>query len=467
MFSCASTKPASSVPVADLNIAVSEAAALRREADNRQSDLLAFREYTNGTRYLTRAEKGLAEDYKSDYILENTELAKRNLQQAIDLSETRRTNAPNILQARRASLDAGLKDSPALQEDLDDVDEQARGVTNDFSRALNPEEFSKFQKQYLSLEVKAVQFRELNPVQQAIQKSVSKNADNLAPKALNTAMLAVNDAENLIAQSPRDPAVYEQSVKDAIASSELLTEIMDVIANAKGTPENIALKIVMQNRELGALSKNVGQLEQNLQTTQTNLQTTQTDLEATRSDLTRKEGALEMQSEELKTAKSILLEAEGAMKLQSAELRQTSTQVRFQNAMNEAVKQFPADEAEVYQQGSNLIFRLKKINFPSGSSVTPNASKPLLLKVNEIITTLIGAELVIVEGHTDSVGPDEQNQVLSTNRAISVSEYLASLAGGYEIGYAGYGKSRPIANNDSAEGRAINRRVDLVVTAAN
>jgi outer membrane protein OmpA-like peptidoglycan-associated protein len=459
MYSCASTGPVKTVPVADLEAAVSEAAALRQEADTRQSDLLAFSEYTNGTRYLARAEKGLAGDYKSDYILENTDLAKSNLQQAIELSETRQINAPNILRARKASLDAGLKDSPALLEDLGDVDEQVRDVTNDFSRALNPEEFSKFQKKYLSLEVKAVQFRELNPVEQALQKSVSGDAEDLAPKALNTAMLAVNDAANLIAQSPRDPAVYEQSVKEAIASSELLTDIMDVIANAKGTPENIALKIVMQNRELKRLSENVGQLEQNLETTQTNL-------EATRSDLTRKEGVLEMQSEELKTAKSILQEAEGAMKLQGAELRQTSTQVRFQNAMNEAVKQLPADEAEVYQQGSNLIFRLKKINFASGSAVIPAASKPLLLKVNKIITTMIGAELVVVEGHTDSVGADEQNQILSTNRAISVSKYLASLAGGYKIRYIGYGESKPIANNDSPEGRAINRRVDLVVTAA-
>ena len=459
MYSCASTGPVKTVPVADLEAAVSEAAALRQEADTRQSDLLAFSEYTNGTRYLARAEKGLAGDYKSDYILENTDLAKSNLQQAIELSETRQINAPNILRARKASLDAGLKDSPALLEDLGDVDEQVRDVTNDFSRALNPEEFSKFQKKYLSLEVKAVQFRELNPVEQALQKSVSGDAEDLAPKALNTAMLAVNDAANLIAQSPRDPAVYEQSVKEAIASSELLTDIMDVIANAKGTPENIALKIVMQNRELKRLSENVGQLEQNLETTQTNL-------EATRSDLTRKEGVLEMQSEELKTAKSILQEAEGAMKLQSAELRQTSTQVRFQNAMNEAVKQLPADEAEVYQQGSNLIFRLKKINFASGSAVITAASKPLLLKVNKIITTMIGAELVVVEGHTDSVGADEQNQILSTNRAISVSKYLASLAGGYKIRYIGYGESKPIANNDSPEGRAINRRVDLVVTAA-
>jgi len=452
MFACASTGPAEIVPIANLKAAVSEAAALRQEADNRQSDLLAFKEYTNGTRYLAKAEKGLAGDFKSEYILENTDLAKSNFQQAIELSETRRANAPNILRARKASLDAGLKNSPALRENLNDVDEDVRDVTDDFSRALNPQEFSKFQKEYLSLEVKAVQFRELNAVEQALRESIDANAEDLAPKALNTAMLAVNDAENLIAQSPRDPAVYQQSVEDAIASSVLLTEIMEVIANAKGTPENVALRIVMQNRELATLSKSVGELEQNLETT--------------RSDLTRKEGVLEMQSEELKIAKSVLLEAEDTMKLQGAELRQTSTQVRFQNAMNAAVKQFHTDEAEVYQQGSNLIFRLKKINFPSGSSVIPNASKPLLLKVNKIITTLIGAELVVVEGHTDSVGPDEQNQTLSTNRAISVSNYLASLAGGYKIRYIGYGESRPIANNDSPEGRAINRRVDLVVTAA-
>ena len=452
MFACASTKQVETVPMANIKAAVDEATDLRQKAENMQSDLLAFDEFTNGTGYLDKAEKGLTDDYNSEYIVKNTNRAKSEFQQAIKLSKTRQKNAPNILRARTASLDAGLKNSPALLKALAKVDDKARDVTDDFTRALNPKEFSRFQKEYLSLEVQAVQFRELDPINQSIRKADNGNAEDLAPKALNAAMLDVNDAANLIAQSPRDPAVYQQSVKDSVASSILLTEIMEVIANNKGTPENIALKIVMQNRELGKLSKNVGDLEQNLQTT--------------KFDLTRKEGVLEMQSEELKIAKSILVQAEGTMKLQDAALRKKSTQVRFQNAMNEAVKQLPADEAEVYQQGNNLIFRLKKINFPSGSSVIPSASKPLLLKINKIITTMVGADLVIVEGHTDSVGADELNKVLSTDRAISVSNYLASLAGGYKIAFAGYGKSRPIADNDSPEGRAINRRVDLMVTAS-
>lgn len=460
MLGCASTRPAEKVPMANLKAAVTEAAELKQKAENMQADLLAYDEYKNGIKYLDKAQKGLTDDYNSDYIVESTNQAKSDFQQAIELSATRQKNAPNILQARKASLGAGLKNSPALLKALAKVDDKARDVTDDFSRALNPKEFSKFQKEYLSLEVQTVQFRELNAVNQSIQKADNDDAEDLAPKALNAAMLGVNDAANLIAQSPRDPAVYQQSAKDALASSVLLTEIMEVIANAKGTPEDIALKIVMQNRELGKLSKNVGELEQNLQTTKSSLETTQ-------SDLTKKEGVLEMQNEELKTAKKTLLQAEGTLKMKNVELSRTSTQVRFQNAMNEAVKELPADEAEVYQQGNNLIFRLKKINFPSGSSVVPPSSKPLLLKINKIITTMIGAELVVVEGHTDSVGADDLNQILSTNRAISVSDYLASLAGGYKIKYVGYGKSKPIADNDSPEGRAINRRVDLVVTASN
>ena len=158
------------------------------------------------------------------------------------------------------------------------------------------------------------------------------------------------------------------------------------------------------------------------------------------------------------------METEGTLKQQNQELEKTSMQVRFQRAMDRAVEEFSDDEALVYQQGSKLIFRLKKMNFASGSATIPAASKPLLTKVNDIIRA-VGAELVAVEGHTDSVGATDLNKNLSTRRAISVANYLSTLGAGYKIGYIGYGESRPIASNETKEGRATNRRVDLVVTA--
>ena len=69
-----------------------------------------------------------------------------------------------------------------------------------------------------------------------------------------------------------------------------------------------------------------------------------------------------------------------------------------------------------------------------------------------------------VEGHTDSLGPEELNRDLSQRRAQSVEDYLAA-AGIDEarIVSVGFGEDRPIASNATPEGRAQNRRVDLVL----
>ncbi|MBT8435158.1 MAG: OmpA family protein [Gammaproteobacteria bacterium] len=447
---CASTEKAAPVPLAELKTAVSEVAGLMKEADIVQADLLSHDEYVKGSKYLANAQRSLSGSQRADYILEKAALGKAQFRLALENSKARTPNAFRILEARHSALDAGLKGSQDLADALADVDDDLRDETDDFARALEPKEFSEFQRKYFALEIKAVQFRELDDVKKAIQKAVRQDAEDLAPESLRAALLDVSEAENLIAQSPRNPKVHEDNVTWATESSVLLTDVMDVILNARGTPEDIALKIVKQNRELAKLSEDVGSLKQNLQSTQ--------------SSLMEKEGVLKQQNQELESTRSNLQETESALLLQNQELEKSSTQVRFQRAMDQAVQEFPDDEAAVYQQGSKLIFRLKKMNFATGSATIPAASKSMLKKVNDIIR-FVGAEIVAVEGHTDSVGSNKINKDLSTKRAISVADYLASLAGGYKIGYIGYGESRPIASNETKEGRAINRRVDLVVTA--
>ena len=436
LFGCASANKVEPTSTDSPELAVAEVADLMTAADRDQAELLSFKEYMKGTEYLGKAQRGLSGNYQTDYILENAAKGKAQFQEALKNTQDRTGNAIRILEARKSALDAGLKSSPALASALADVDDDLRDETDDFTSPLEPVEFSEFQKKYFSLEVKAVQFRELDTVKRAIQQASGEDAENLAPKSLRTALLDVSEAENLIAQSPRDPKIYQVILDLAVESSVFLTDVMDVILDAPGTPEDIASKIVEQNRKLEALSKNVGNLEQNLKTTQSTLMET--------------EGSLKQK--------------ETALKQQDEELDKSSRQVRFQRAMDQAVQEFPDEEASVYQQGSKLIFRLKKIKFASGSATIPAASKPMLSKINDMIK-FVNAELVVVEGHTDSIGTATLNKTLSTKRAISVANYLAALAGGYKIGYVGYGESRPIASNETKEGRAINRRVDLVVTA--
>ena len=436
LYGCASSKTADMASAEDTTAAVAEVTALMQRGERMQADLLAFKAHREASEHYQKAQRGLAGNYQPDYIIGNAAEAKTHAETMLALAQERSPNATRILQARKAALDAGLKNSEQLVAMLAEVDDDLRDETRNFARVLDPDDFSDFQKRYFALEVKAVQFRELGAVKQQIQQAVARDADDLAPKTLRTARFDVNAAENLIAQSPRDPGVHMPSVTQAVASVGWLTDAMAVIVGAPGTPEDVALRIVQQNRELEKLSKNVGTLQQDLESTKSNLQSTQ----------------------------STLMETEGALAEQNRELANASTQVRFQRAMDEAVRQFSDDEASVYQQGDKLIFRLKKINFPSGTANIPANSMPLLAKVDEIIRSL-GAKLVAVEGHTDSIGAPELNKKLSTDRAISVANYLASLAGGYQIGYIGYGESRPIASNETKEGRAINRRVDLVVTA--
>jgi outer membrane protein OmpA-like peptidoglycan-associated protein len=72
--------------------------------------------------------------------------------------------------------------------------------------------------------------------------------------------------------------------------------------------------------------------------------------------------------------------------------------------------------------------------------------------------------LIDVYGHTDSVGSDSYNQTLSENRARVVADYLVSRGvNPQRIRSTGFGKTQPIASNDTPEGRAANRRVELKI----
>jgi len=88
----------------------------------------------------------------------------------------------------------------------------------------------------------------------------------------------------------------------------------------------------------------------------------------------------------------------------------------------------------------------------------------LLSKIQRAIRTF-GQPNVVIEGHTDSIGSDELNERLSERRADAVREYL--VANGTipygRISAIGYGSHQPLASNKTAEGRAINRRIDVLI----
>jgi outer membrane protein OmpA-like peptidoglycan-associated protein len=74
--------------------------------------------------------------------------------------------------------------------------------------------------------------------------------------------------------------------------------------------------------------------------------------------------------------------------------------------------------------------------------------------------------LVLIEGHTDSTGPEDYNMTLSQNRANAVAGVLAGQkVDATRFTIMGYGEMQPLYDNTTVEGRAGNRRVDLAIMA--
>lgn len=125
---------------------------------------------------------------------------------------------------------------------------------------------------------------------------------------------------------------------------------------------------------------------------------------------------------------------------------------------------FSPDEAIVLRQSDSVILRLIGLNFASGSARLDAGHEPILNNVQQALAAFPEANIV-VEGHTDSFGSDQSNQTLSQARADAVMQYLLNHAplSPAHIQALGYGESRPVANNETPEGRKRNRRIDIVI----
>jgi len=111
-----------------------------------------------------------------------------------------------------------------------------------------------------------------------------------------------------------------------------------------------------------------------------------------------------------------------------------------------------------------LIANMSDVLFRSGSFELLPGARERLAKVSGIVLAYPSLH-VAIEGHTDSVGSDQYNQDLSEHRAEAVRDYFVQQGiSSSAVEARGFGKSEPIASNDTAEGRQQNRRVELVLS---
>jgi len=164
-------------------------------------------------------------------------------------------------------------------------------------------------------------------------------------------------------------------------------------------------------------------------------------------------------------SKNLVIENDGKGKAkitfngQTTEVDAKPLEKRGKLAKLEMVPPVPSIEANslLIALDSEVLFDVNKYDV----RVHPEAEE--VLKNLAIVLKEMDVKNFEIDGHTDSDGSDEYNQVLSEKRANSVKNFLVSQGVTAEITTKGYGESKPVASNDTAEGKQKNRRVEIII----
>ena len=124
-----------------------------------------------------------------------------------------------------------------------------------------------------------------------------------------------------------------------------------------------------------------------------------------------------------------------------------------------------ATEPEFQLQG-NVLTLPSPITFNAGGAELEPQSEPALDYIRRYLAARPAVTLMRIEGHTNSQGSDTHNQALSEQRALAVARWLvAKDVDCHRLIPVGFGETKPMAPNDTPDGAAKNRRIELVNTA--
>ena len=156
--------------------------------------------------------------------------------------------------------------------------------------------------------------------------------------------------------------------------------------------------------------------------------------------------------------------ARQAAEAQAQQAKEAAAQAeRDKAALRDQLRQQLNQVLETRETARGLIVNLSDVLFDTGSATLKPGAREKLARVSGILLSHPDLRLQ-VEGHTDSVGDADYNQRLSDNRADSVRSYLVAQGiASSAVTTKGFGKSQPVASNDTAAGRQQNRRVELIV----
>ncbi len=437
-----------------------------------QVDVLAPTTFAQAKQALSDAEKDYDKARKIDKIREQLGKSEASLAQAIKLAQNARTVLATPLKAR--------DDAVAAQAATFAADAWKRAAER-FADAANQVEKGAIpaaQKRGAEAEVllrdvelAAIKGSILGEAQALIAKADAAKVADLAPRTLAAAKKYLQQGELEIARSRYDSDVPKSLAAQALYEARhalFLAEVIGPLQDKKKSEYALEELLLGWEEPLKRIAAELGTNprfdEGYLRPTQEfleRIQQLQRDLRTAKQESKDKDGQIAILTSELKRLDEKL---GGVSEERVALQRRLDAQARLRANIAQIENSFTPDEARVFRQGSDLVISLTGVTFAVAKSAIEPSSFGLLAKVHDAIKLFPDASF-IVEGHTDSDGADSANLILSQDRADAVKQYMVSNMGinAEKISSIGYGESRPVASNQNTEGKARNRRIDLVM----
>ena len=340
------------------------------------------------------------------------------LGQANKLAANAQSQMGEVITARQESIRAGA--AGLFPKDLQIADNHLQDLTSeveDHELKNVDKKRGELQREYISLEIKSLKQAHLSLAKETVNQAIDEGAEDFAPQTLAEAQKQIKDTDAFIYGYRTDLDNIKTRASHAQANAEHVLQITrDAKLAKKISPEEIALRLEQEKIQIASKQK---ELAQEKNTTK----------------------ALVEENSNLAVARD------------------------FNKQFEEAQAEFSPREAEVYKQGNRLLIRLKGLEFPVAQALLKGSNFALLTKVQKVITKF-GKSSVLIEGHTDGAGDKAMNDKLSVDRALAVRDYLKSslTAGDIDLAAVGHGYQKPLASNKTADGRAQNRRVDVIIS---
>lgn len=355
-----------------------------------------------------------------------------------------------------------------------------------------------------TVELEAIKAKIMGEASRLIEKSVADKAGHFALATLNKARTAFDRCDGILdddrynrKESLEAAALAEYEARHA---SNIAQSVRSLERNNQAWEKlillyEIEMRKVADELEIASLpfDKGPGVAADSLKTAIKTMKAGKNELEKANDDaLTKLKYALEVldatvEDDDLvkvagavnEAVAEILVEKEElSMQLEGKAARLTELQTTHAQVASELEKRREMEEkikkarsllnpieAEVLLNATDdVVLRLFGLSFASGKSDIKEEHVPLLQKVEEIIRMFPDSKLMI-EGHTDDRGERKTNMRLSEKRAYSVMQYLRGSLSipADKIRAVGLGPDKPIGTNTTAEGRAKNRRIDIVI----